>query len=93
MAALKKVKFGDRVRDILLDGLKAQAIDAKVEFEPIRTTRLHRFMVTAPKFKKLRPRERQELVWHIVSNKLPDDEQLCISMIMTLTPDELGGND
>jgi hypothetical protein len=92
MAAVKKLKFPDLIKLTIIEGLKSQQIAADVASEPIRTTRLHRFMVTAPKFKKLTPRERQELVWHIIDNTIPKEDQLSISTIRTLTPEELSGD-
>ncbi|MBN1344832.1 MAG: hypothetical protein JXQ73_19215 [Phycisphaerae bacterium] len=48
-------------------------------------------MVTAKKFGQLRPSERQDLVWRIIKQHFSAEEQLLISMILTLTPDELQG--
>jgi len=47
--------------------------------------------VIAKKFKSMRPSERQDLVWRIADQVLVPDEQLLVSMILTLTPDELAG--
>jgi hypothetical protein len=47
-------------------------------------------MVVAAGFKKLWHSERQELVWRIANRALSRDEDLRISMILTLTPEELG---
>ena len=80
-----------RVRRALEDGLNIAGIEAKVTTEAIKGTKLARVMVTAPGFKSLRPSERQDLVWRIMSGYFERDEQLRISMILTLTPDELAG--
>jgi hypothetical protein len=80
-----------RVRHALEEGLAVGGITAKVSTEAIKGTKLTRVMVTAPQFKSLRPSERQDLVWRIMGDTFQRDEQLRISMIMTLTPDELAG--
>ncbi|HWL94220.1 MAG TPA: hypothetical protein VNT79_11870 [Phycisphaerae bacterium] len=84
--------FLDRLKTALVSGLKSGGIDADVDSEPVPTTKLHRIMVLAPKFKALRHTERQNLVWRIAEQALAPDEQLQISMILTLTPDEANGS-
>ena len=84
--------FLDRLRVALVTGLKASGIQAEVDSESVPTTKLHRVMVLAPKFKALKHSERQNLVWRIAEQTLAPDEQLKISMILTLTPDEAKGN-
>jgi hypothetical protein len=83
--------FDTRLRKAILKGLGQAGIDAKVETEPVPTTKLHRVLITARQFKQLRPSERQDLVWRIVGASFAPDEQLRISMIITLTPDEFAG--
>lgn len=83
--------FVQRLSDALVEGLKIAGIEAKVQTEPVPHTRLHRVLVVASKFRQLRPSERQDLVWRIVSQDLSPEEQLRISMILTATPDELVG--
>jgi hypothetical protein len=83
--------FLDTLKSALVDGLKASGISAQVGIEPVPTTKLHRVMVLASKFKALKHSERQNLVWRIVEQALAPDEQLKISMILTLTPDEAKG--
>jgi hypothetical protein len=61
-----------------------------VDYEPVAGTKLYRFVVLAPKFKSLRHSERQDLVWRIAQRLLPFDEQILISMILTMTPQEAG---
>ncbi len=82
-----------RIRQALTDGLAQARIGASVETEPVRNTNLQRVMVTANEFRELNPSERQDLVWRIIGQTFSPDEQLRISMILTLTPDELNGND
>jgi len=85
MAEVKTLPaFLTRLGDALVDTLKANRIDAEVQFEPIRTTRLYRVCVTAPKFKAMTHSERQSLVWRITERALSSDEQMRISMILTL---------
>ena len=83
--------FLGRLNAALIKGLGAAGIAAKVDTEPVPTTKLHRVMVLAPKFKVLKHTERQNLVWRIAEQTLSRDEQLKISMILTLTPAETEG--
>lgn len=83
--------FTSRLVDAIRNGLAAAGIAAQVRTEPIRGTKLHRVYATAPAFKKLQHSERQGLVWRIVDASFPSDERFRISMIRTLTPDELTG--
>ncbi len=83
--------FLHRLKTALTDGLRAAGITAAVDSEPVPTTKLHRVMILAPKFKALKHTERQDLVWRIAEQTLSRDEQLKISMILTLTPDEAEG--
>lgn len=83
--------FESRLIESLRSGLRAVGIAAEVKVDPIKGTRLHRVHVTSPAFDKLRPSERQDLVWRIIGFTFPQDEQLRISMILTLSPRELSG--
>jgi hypothetical protein len=90
MAKLKNPpSFVHRLETALMDDLGAIGIPAEVDAEPIATTRLYRVAVLATKFKKLKHYERQDLVWRIAQRALSPDELLRISMILTLTPDEV----
>jgi hypothetical protein len=88
-SALKS--FQRRLAQRLVDGLKVGGIRAKVQSEPVPQTKLFRVNVIAPAFESLRPSERQDLVWRIVSQHFDSEDQLRISMILTLTPNELAG--
>ncbi|MCK4660355.1 MAG: hypothetical protein KAV82_12600 [Phycisphaerae bacterium] len=71
--------------------LKIAGIDpVTMDFEAIPQTNLYRFSVLAQSFEHVKHSERQDLVWRIASDVLGRDEQLCVSMILTLTPDEAG---
>lgn len=83
--------FLRRLKKALANDLKEIDIPAKVGSQRVPGTKLHRVMVLAPKFKALRHTERQDLVWRIAEKTLSWDEQLRISMIVTLTPDEADG--
>jgi hypothetical protein len=83
--------FERKLRKALRDGLKAAGLDANIDMEPIRGTKLRRVHVTSAAFDKLRPSERQDLVWRIVGFTFPQEDQLKISMILTLSPRELQG--
>lgn len=91
MAKQDPPAFLRRLTKALVEDLKAGGIVAEVASEPVRTTKLHRVMVLAAKFKALKHSERQNLVWRIAEQALSPDEQLKISMILTLTPDEAQG--
>ena len=83
--------FPKRLRDTLVRDLAAGGLRAAVATERVPTTKLHRVFVTSPQFKHLSPAERQNLVWRIVRQAFGPDEQLLVSMILTLTPDEVNG--
>ena len=78
-----------RLHDDLIQGLQTAGIAAKVDIERVQGTKLHRVFVVADAFAKLRPAERQDLVWRIVDQSLTADERLRISMIFTVTKSEL----
>jgi hypothetical protein len=93
MAVVKANHFPSFVATLkraIINDLKSGGIKAKVEFEPVPTTKLYRITVLAPQFEKLRHFERQNLVWRIAEKTLSPNEQLRVSMILTLTPQELG---
>ncbi len=81
--------FIERLKKALIDGLATAGIEAEVETEPVQLTKLYRVSVIAWGFKHMPPSERQDFVWKIAGNALDREEQLRISMIVTLTPDEL----
>ena len=92
MAKVGNPKNVERVlTEALENSLRKAGIDAVVSHEPVPHTRLRRFTVIAKKFKGMRPSERQDLVWRIAGQVLEPDEQLLVSMILTLTSDELAG--
>ncbi|MCX7049876.1 MAG: hypothetical protein NTX50_30885 [Candidatus Sumerlaeota bacterium] len=92
MAKVGNPKHIERVlTEALTTGLRKAGINAKVSSEPVPQTKLRRFMVIAPKFRAMRPSERQNLAWRIAGQVLTQDEQLLVSMILTLTRDELAG--
>ncbi len=85
----KVATLASRLRDALLGGLETAGIDARVEIERVRGTRLHRVYAIANAFQHLRPSERQDLVWRILDQAPAPDERLQVSMIYTVTEDEL----
>ena len=89
--AAKPKNLAGRIRSLLEEGLAIGGINAKVSTEAVRGTKLTRVLVAAPGFKSLRPSERQDLVWRILGSSLNHEDQLRISMVTTLTPDELSG--
>jgi hypothetical protein len=87
----KPQEFDARIRRVLLDGLKTAGIKARIFIEPLQRTRLHRVTVISSEFGQLRPTERQDLIWRIINQEFSPEEQLQISMIVTLSPHELVG--
>jgi hypothetical protein len=90
--AEKSRTFPQRLAGVLRARLGVAGIKARVSTEPIEGTRLHRVHIAAPEFAKLRPSERQDLVWRSVGSEFTLDDQLKISMILTLSPQELKGS-
>ena len=84
--------FEQKLIKTLRTGLNSAGLKAEVELEPIRGTKLRRVYVVSPTFEKLRHSERQDLVWRIVGFTFPQEDQLRISMIVTLSPRELRGD-
>jgi len=78
-----------RLKTALIRALAANDISAKVRTERVPTTKLYRVAVLAPKFKEMKHSERQNLVWRIAERALSPEELLRVSMIFTLTPDEV----
>ncbi len=97
MAKVKSSKsspaYVRKLTSALKQDLAAGGIDATVEVERISGTRLHRVAVLSRKFKHVRPHERQDIVWRIASRTLTPDEQLRISTILTVTPEEAKGDE
>ncbi len=91
MARVKAPPFVAKLRRGLKDDLEAAGISAKISSEPIPMTKLYRFMVLAGNFKKMSHSERQDLVWRIAKKSLQPQEELLVSMILTLTPEEASG--
>lgn len=87
----KVATFANRLRGGLIQGLKTAGIAATVDIERVQGTKLHRVFVVADAFAKLRPSERQDLVWRIADQSLTPEERLQISMIFTVTKSELPG--
>ena len=83
--------FLTQLKKALVDALKVNGIQAKIHAEPVPTTRLYRVTVVAPQFKAMKHSERQDLVWRVTEKALSPDNQLRISMILTLTRDEAAG--
>ena len=98
MANVKNVKraktaplFLSRLKKALVETLKQNGIEAKVRSEPVPYTKLYRLAVLSPQFKAMRHSERQSLVWRIAERAVSPDEQMRISMILTLTSEEMEG--
>jgi hypothetical protein len=81
-----------KVKSVLIKDLLVAGIHPKIGISPVPGTKLIRVNVIADEFSKLRPSERQDLVWRILSAVLTHDQQIRISMVLTLTRDELAGS-
>lgn len=89
MAVNKPPAFVRRLKDALTKDLGTAGIRrSKIDFEPVPSTKLYRFVVLAKGFEDMAHTERQDLVWRIADRVLDQDEQLRISMILTMTSDE-----
>ncbi len=89
MSKVKDAPFLRKLKQSLRSELAAVGIEAKVHTEAVPTTQLYRVTVVAPQFKVLNHSERQNVIWRIVEKSLSPQEQLRISMIMTLAADEI----
>lgn len=93
MAQLTTIRgFARRLKEALRDDLASVGLNAEVEVEKVTGTQLHRVTIIAPGFGPLSPSERQDLVWRIVRKHFTQDEDLHISMILTLTPQDVRGS-
>lgn len=85
-------KFLHKLESAISDELGKVGISARIITEPVRSTKLHRVCVLADKFRNMKPSERQNLIWRIADTALNREEQMRISMILTLTPEEFKGD-
>jgi len=78
-----------RAIDAIQDGLTQMGISWNdVDWEKVQATKLHRIIVIASGFEHMPFTERQQVVWRIIERALSPKDQLMISMILTLTPEE-----
>lgn len=90
----RRVAFGQKLEEKLVSGLRQAGIHVDdCTIEPIRGTRLHRVLLLSKGFRHLTASERQSVVWRIVDAHFSADDQMRISMILTLTPGEADGTD
>ena len=83
-------EFVHRLKRALVEGLGVAGVDdVEVLAESIPGTHLHRITVVSEKFRQLQFSERQDLLWRIIRQRLTPEQELRISMILTLTPDDL----
>jgi hypothetical protein len=75
--------------DVLKEDLEKVGIECEVEYESLRPTKLFRLYVISDDFEHLRYSERQLLVWRIAEGTLNSDQLRRISLILTLTEDEM----
>ena len=80
----------DRLLPELRRALDAVGINAEIVTEPIPWTKAQRISIIARGWTHMDPLERQNMVWRIADRVLNWDDRLKISMILTITPEELG---
>lgn len=80
--------FLTQLTGALVDTLKAGGIKAQVRSKRVPGTKLYRVNVISPQFKNIPHSERQDLVWRIANKTISSDDQMRISMILTLTGEE-----
>src|SRR5690349_21798314 len=81
--------LADRVVSALKSGLKTAGFTVTaIQTEPIKGTKLFRVTLIAKGFEKIWHTERQDLVWRILQHVITPEEQLHISMVLTLAPTE-----
>jgi hypothetical protein len=80
--------FLTHLTNALVDTLKGSGIQAKVKSQRVPGTKLYRLSVYSPQFKKMYHSERQSLVWRVADRAISPDDQMRISMILTLTGEE-----
>jgi len=85
-----KPAFVRTLANALVNQLASNGLSAEVSCEPIPGTRMYRFYVVSDGFAEMMNSERQSLVWRIVDQALQPADAIKISMILTLTHDELG---
>lgn len=82
--------FVQTLRDALVARLGDVGLQCEVEYEPVQGTKMYRFFVYSDGFAEMGYTERQSLIWRITENALPPHDAIKVSMILTLTPDEVG---
>jgi hypothetical protein len=82
--------FVQQLVSALATRLEENGLNAEITFEPILGTKMYRFYVVSDGFAQMMHSERQSIVWRIVDKALEQSDALKISMIPTLTHDELG---
>jgi acid stress-induced BolA-like protein IbaG/YrbA len=73
----------------LASALEDQIPQTQVSFEPLNSTGWYRFLVVSSTFEPLGFLEQQDRVWAVADSVLSPDEQHFVSMIVTVTPDEV----
>lgn len=82
--------FVQHLAGALTTQLQENGLIAEITFEPVLGTKMYRFYVVSDGFAEMMHSERQSIVWRIVDKALNESDALKISMILTLTREELG---
>jgi hypothetical protein len=81
--------FVQTLTQALTNQLANNGLTAEVSSEPVVGTKMHRFYVVSDGFAEMMHSERQSVVWRIADQALDPSDALKISMILTLTHDEI----
>lgn len=84
-------RFLKQAERAIIDSLAIDGIRAEVDAQRIPFTKCYRLAVLSAQFKAMRFMERQDLLWRIVQKAISREEQMRISTIWAVTPDELEG--
>jgi stress-induced morphogen len=82
--------FVQQLVSALTTTLRGNGLTAGITFEPVVGTKMYRFYVVSDEFAEMMHSERQSLVWRVVDQALQQADALKVSMILTLTRNEIG---
>ena len=78
----------DRLRGELTNGFAEREINARVELEESGLPGRYRIYITAPEFEQLTEVERQDVLWQILRERWTREDQLRITLALTLSQQE-----
>src|SRR5438105_3024757 len=75
----------------LVEGLAERGIPARAELEKSDLPGRYRLIVSSNAFERLLESERQELVWRVIQQRWPRDDQFRLTLTLTLSGKEAAG--